>query len=260
MEFIIAAQDDPTPWAFPLPDLPSLLPSPAPATPLLQGRGYFSNLGLIRRKPSRPDAPPTLSKSCSDKLSLKQATSLLSAPVSLLISPENAYLSSLTLPESQYSRSGCERAFSEEGRMSPLKGRKWDGGYRFHPFSIKTTEREFRFSRRGAGKLVPSNLAAAWTPYLEETLIGGVLQGRKQFDPRGASMLCRKSMWKLAAEVATLVAVPAVSLAMNVGSYELVKANGLEGRRRAKEEAKREALRGWVRNEGDEGWQLIGES
>lgn len=150
--------------------------------------------------------------------------------------------------------------------MAPLKGRKWDTtGYRFHPFAIRTTAREFRFSRRGTGErgpglggkleLVPSNLAAAWTPYGEETLIGGVLQGRKQFDPRGASMLCRKSKWKLAAEVAALVAIPAVSQALSVGSYGLVKGAGvLEGRRRVKEEVKAEALRGWVGNWGDEGW------
>jgi tRNA-specific adenosine deaminase 1 len=141
--------------------------------------------------------------------------------------------------------------------MAPLKGRKWETGYRFHPFIIKTTGREFRFSRRGVGQgvLVPSNLAAAWTPYGEESLIGGVLQGRKQFDPRGASILCRKSLWKLTAEVAALVAVPALSETLGVGSYGLVKGAGLlDGRRRVKGEAKGEALRGWVGNEGDEEW------
>jgi tRNA-specific adenosine deaminase 1 len=148
--------------------------------------------------------------------------------------------------------------------MAALKDRKWDAGYEFHPFEIMTTEREFRFSRRSAKlegtleqKLVPSNLATAWTPYLEETLIGGVLQGRKQFDPRGASGVCRKSMWRLAAEVATLVSVPAVNQALSAGSYDLVKGNGLlESRRIVGEEGKETSLRGWVRNEGDEEWGL----
>jgi len=103
--------------------------------------------------------------------------------------------------------------------------------------------------------LAPSNLAAAWTPYGEESLIGGVLQGRKQFDPRGASMLCRKSMWKLAAEVAALVAAPALNEVLSVGTYGLVKgAEVLEGRRRVKGEVKEEVLREWVGNEGDEEW------
>jgi tRNA-specific adenosine deaminase 1 len=141
--------------------------------------------------------------------------------------------------------------------MAPLRGRKWEGGWRFHPFSIKTTGKEFGFSRRGTGKLVPSNLAAAWTPHGSESLIGGALQGRKQFDPRGASMLCRKSMWQLAAEVAALVAIPALDQVLGMGSYELLKVSELlEGRRRLKEEVKEEALRGWVANEGDERWGL----
>lgn len=70
-------------------------------------------------------------------------------------------------------------------------------------------------------------------------------------------MLCRKNMWKLAAEVAGLVAVPALSRALGVGSYGLVKGAGLlEARRRVKEEIKESALRGWVENAVDEGWGI----
>ena len=53
MELVMAAQDDPTPW-----DLEKVytgVPSkPADATSLqtLHGRGYFSELGVVRRKPS----------------------------------------------------------------------------------------------------------------------------------------------------------------------------------------------------------------
>lgn len=266
MEIIMAAQTDATPWA------PPSLP---PETQTLMGRAHFSLLSTIRRKPSRPDAPPTLSKSCSDKLSLKQCISLLSSPVSLLISPENVYLSNVILSESQISEDGCGRAFSARvgGRMAPLTGRgngagegEWEGGYRFQGFRIRGTGREFEFSRRAQAEgregtegleFVPSNLAAAWTPYGDESLIGGVLQGRKQFDARGASMLCRKRMWELASEVAGLVDVLAVSQVLRLGSYELVKSSGLlEGRRKVKEEVKERALKGWVRNEGDDGFTL----
>src|SRR4051794_9741021 len=66
------------------------------ATEVLQGRGYFSALGKVRRKPSRADAEATMSKSCTDKLTLKQVTSVLCFPASLIIAPtENAYLSGL---------------------------------------------------------------------------------------------------------------------------------------------------------------------
>lgn len=256
MELTMAAQDNDTPWTLPN-ESPEIYGNPASAVEnALKGRGYFSELGVVRRKPSRPDAPPTLSKSCSDKLALKQCTSLLSSAVSLLVSPENAYLRSLTLPESQYSASGCERAFSPDGRMAPFCDRGWDGGYRYHSFQIRTTRKEFEFSRRGTGqfeKLVPSNLAATWTPYGEETLIGGVLQGRKQFDPRGASMICKRNMWKLALDVAAMVAVPTISQVLSSGSYyQMKKSSLLEGRRNVKEEVKEKALQGWTPNGGDD--------
>lgn len=257
MELTMAAQDDDTPWAL-RPESPDKDISIATDLEMpLKGRGYFSELGIVRRKPSRPDAPPTLSKSCSDKLALKQCTSLLSSLVSLLISPDNAYLRSLTLPEPQYSVSGCGRAFGPRGRMMPHQSQRWDGGYKYHPFQIRTTKSEFEFSRRSGSssteKLVPSNLAAAWTPHGEETLIGGVLQGRKQFDPKGASMICKRNMWKLALDVGVMIAVPTIIHALSSDSYEqLKKSDLLNSRRIVKKEVKEEALQGWAPNCGDD--------
>jgi tRNA-specific adenosine deaminase 1 len=247
--------DDSTPWALPSPTPVADTNQSPTMNGILPGRSYFSHLGIVRRKPSRPDAPPTLSKSCSDKLALAQCTSLLSSPVSLLISPENAYLRTLTLPVSQYSSSGCERAFSEIGRMKAVRGRRWEGGYRFCPFRVGGTGREFAFSRRGGQRerLVPSNLAAVWTPFGEETLIGGVLQGRKQFDPRGASMISKKSMWRLALDLAAVLAVPVITQALKVASYEQVKRSYLlEKRRKVKEDVRDTALQNWVQNGGED--------
>lgn len=104
---------------------------------------------------------------------------------------------------------------------------------------------------------MPSNLAAVWNPHGEETIIGGVLQGRKQFDPRGASMLCRKRIWSLALAVAGTVGAEAVVRALSVGSYALVKEGKLlEGREEVKKDMREDALKGWSRNVGDEGWSL----
>jgi tRNA-specific adenosine deaminase 1 len=145
--------------------------------------------------------------------------------------------------------------------MRELKGKRWEGGYKFSEFGVRGTGREFSFSRPGREgeevEFVPSNLATAWTPYGEESLIGGVLQGMKQFDPRGASMLCRKRMWELAADVASLLDVSAVSQALSLGSYEQFKSSDLlEGRRQVKEEVKETTLKGWVRNSGDDEFSL----
>jgi len=256
MELIMATQEDATPWSLPPPSN-STSSFPFQSTPTLHGRGYFAELGVVRRKPSRPDAPLTLSKSCSDKLALKQCTSLLSSITSLLISPENCYIHSLVLPKSQYSSTACARAFSPSGRMSGMKGRAWDNGYAFKPFHFLTTEKEFPFSRRApvrtGEKLVPSNISTAWTPNSCENLIGGVLQGRKQFDAKGASWVCNRRMWSLAIEVAELVAVPAVKRALGMESYGDMKGSeGLEIRREVKGDVRGHSLKGWVSSGGEE--------
>lgn len=139
MELCMASQEDPTPWktidASPLlsdgSSRNSILPIPLETdqldriydTQLLDGRAYFSILGVVRRKPSRADAERTHSKSCSDKLSLRQVTSLLSHGTNFLVAPTpNAYLKALILPDDELSRTGCDRAFGAgpTGRMRNL--------------------------------------------------------------------------------------------------------------------------------------------
>ncbi|KAM7205358.1 Adenosine deaminase/editase [Rhypophila sp. PSN 637] len=319
MELIMAAQDDASPWDLPPPeplpdndvqDTGQSNPTGAKKPESLLGRGYFSQLGIVRRKPSRGDAPPSLSKSCSDKLALKQCTSLLSSLSSLFVFPNSAYLTSIILPESQYSSTGCQRCFFQDGRMKPLlpylhkskttefadnhsaaMSETWkNSGYTFSPFAIETTKLEFDFSKRTATakaaaeeaqqgvitsgpKIVASNLAVAWTANgLNEGIIGGVLQGRKKLDLKGASAVSRRKTWRLAAQVAEGLA--ALSGARSDGGEEadlLVKSllsnqdatydeikeyPLLKGRKAVKEEARREALKGWVKNIGDGGFRL----
>lgn len=261
MELTMASQDDATPWSLP-PSTDALSPStpqvPASAPePVLHGRSYFSALGIVRRKPSRPDAPPTLSKSCTDKLALTQSTSLLSSLSSLLISPTNIYIHTLVLPSSQLSSTAVTRAFSPPGRLAPLLGKQWAGGYAFNPFRVLSTEREFPFSRRSAADVVPSSIASSWTPNGSETLIGGTLQGRKQFDVRGASRVCKRRMWKLALEVAVVACVPAVERCLRVEKYGDVKEPVLLNRRTVKGDV-RAVLGGWVRNGGGEEFGVEG--
>ncbi|KAI5793379.1 adenosine deaminase/editase [Pyronema domesticum] len=236
-----------------IPSLPSSTDTP-PISPIspnthLRGRGYFSALGLVRTKPGRGDAPPTASKSCSDKFSLRQVLSLLLSPTCHIISPENAYIHSLIIPSSQYTRSGCHRAFSAEGRMASLSGRSWDGGYAFRPFDIETTDLEFEFSKRlgGAGS---SNISAVLIDGVgEEALINGVKQGRKAFSrnmPGSASLVSKYKIWKMAGEVEEKVTEGFK------GYAEMKEALGI--REGVKQEA-REALGGWIRNGGND-WGL----
>jgi len=254
----MSAQEDATPWTT-LPD-----------DGLLSGRANFSRLGAVRRKPARGDAPPTLSKSCSDKLALKQCTSLLSAATSLLLTPSAAYLHALILPQSQLITSAVIRAFStdESGRMRTLvpletsnpKSRIWRGGYAFKPFTTHSTTREFSFSRRQEGSPTASNIAAMWTVRgTQEVLIGGSVQGHKQFSVRGMSAISKMAM--LRAVFTVLGSMPMLSpelrTVMAAGTYQDVKlSNILQFRRKVKEDVREKALKGWVRNDGDEDFAL----
>lgn len=293
----MAAQADATPWEIPSPvatspkiselgtdaattttstsESPSST-SAAASPPLLPGRAFFQHLGVVRRKPARGDAPTTLSKSCSDKLALRQCTSLLSSTTSLLVSPTHAYLATLILPASQYSATGCERAFS--GRLQDVNKTadqqgQWAGGYRFAPFRVDTTDLEFAYSRRGiatrptregevAGvdKMAASNLAVAWTASgLEEASLGGTLQGRKLFDPRGASFASRRKMWALALEVAAMLGAGLAGLheTLETKNYkELKQSEMLQPRMDVKSKATTTALKGWARNVGDDDFSL----
>ncbi|KAF2264906.1 hypothetical protein CC78DRAFT_214946 [Lojkania enalia] len=271
MELVMDAQEDAMPWTTPPPTITSADQSrptisdqieAEPALAALRGRSNFNYLGVVRLKPSRPDAPPTLSKSCTDKLAFTQCASLLSSLTSLLIAPKNAYLSSLILPRSQLVETACRRAFSRSGRMGDItkemeeRWRATGGGYEFKEFGLRATEKEFRYSRRSllaSEKAVASNISAVHTPYFQETLIGGVLQGRKQFDPRGASAICRRSLWKAMIEIAALASMPALVDVLNKGTYMDVKSRELlKSRRDVKDDVKKFALKGWVRNSEDD--------
>jgi tRNA-specific adenosine deaminase 1 len=266
MELVMDAQEDATPWTSPIPRISShsdVLKDSGheeEAVGGLRGRSHFSHLGALRYKPSRPDAPPTLSKSCTDKLALKQATSLLSSLTSLLISPQNAYIDSVILPNSQLVPSACERAFSGAGRMNGFAEEGWKGGYRWREFEVRGTQREFVWSRRAVGRgenAIACNVSALWTPGWQETLIGGVLQGRRQFDPRGASSICRRSMWKMAVQIAAVAGVPAVIEVLEKSTYNEVKDGEiLAERSKVKVDVQRAALKGWVKNSGDDEFRL----
>ena len=219
-------------------------------------RLLFSPHSFIIRSIARPDAPRTLSKSCSDKFALKQSTSLLSSLTSLLISPTNAYLAFLILPTTQYSSTACTRAFGSSGRLQPLADKRWHGTYTFQPFSVKTTDREFSCSRRAASSstpLVASNISTLSTPHFQQTLIGGRLSGRKNGDLRAASAVSRRNLWKAVAQVVTVLGVPALEQALAGSTYEGLKESALlNGRREVKAEVTRLALEAWGANARDD--------
>ena len=142
--------------------------------------------------------------------------------------------------------------------MESVSGKAWGGGYAFHPFDVRSTNREFRFSKRSMADhqhvaLKGSNISAVGSPSLQETLIGGILQGRKHIDPRRGSALCRANMWKAVAKVIALVSMPIFCSVSSSTRYSSVKqCKLLEDRRLVKEDLKTGALKGWIDNAVDD--------
>jgi tRNA-specific adenosine deaminase 1 len=197
-----------------------------------------------------------MSKSCSDKLALKQVTGLLSGTVAKMVRVEGCYLRTLVLPDSETLDDAVRRAFGREGRMKALKD--WEGsqaGYGFRPFEVRTTRKKFAYSAQGA-EAGGSNLSALYTPGRQEILVNGVLQGRKQYDPRGASSASRRGLWRLAVEIAVMVGTPAIVKTLHQPTYAMVKEDANHAREAAKQTAWDKALEGWKRNERDDAWNL----
>jgi tRNA-specific adenosine deaminase 1 len=135
--------------------------------------------------------------------------------------------------------------------MGAMVDLEWSGGYSFSPFHFGKTEVEFEFSRRNASK--GSNICAVYNPGLQETLINGVLQGRRQFDSRGASALCDARMCEMVHRISALLDAPWLQCIRHTVKYEQFKqCELLQARRKTKGDVTRLALNGWVRNDGDD--------
>ena len=140
--------------------------------------------------------------------------------------------------------------------MNAVADEHWVGGFSFRPFQIKTVSREFAFSRRWVcttGKMLKgSNVSAVWTPDFQETIINGVLQGRKQGDPRGASVVSRIRTWRVLSDICKQLSISLYTLFTSGSTYSDFKSiASLSQRETVKARVRKEALRGWIQNVED---------
>ncbi|EXJ95918.1 hypothetical protein A1O1_01043 [Capronia coronata CBS 617.96] len=252
---------------------------------VLQGRGHFSLLGHVRRKPARADAEPSLSKSCTDKLALKQFTSIISFPADLFVQKtENAFIRTTLVYADQYNSTGYRRAFSPSGRLLNVEHL----GHFFDIVTLPPDFPRFLFSKdnRSSELLSPnrtkaSNISALWIrhPSQEETgvlevLINGVKQGYKQWDerPGKASVVSRRSLWETGIRIAQLAshncgssdgsAISCMKWHMDVSqtlcmnSYCTAKSTVMRSSHLDLKQHVREALGNWTNNRGDDEWSL----
>lgn len=270
MEILIGdkPEDERQPWATPR------------ESDALRGRGYFQDLGIVRRKPSRPDAPPTMSKSCTDKLTLRQVISLLSFPACLFIAPTaNAYLSSLILPGTRYSSIACTRAFTSSGRMGDYKDTTADNMYKYRPFHVETVNihsHDLPYARPLSGKAKTGNVSGLWiagqtlgSTAVNESLINGVKQGYKQLsaDARRCSVVSRINMVLTAQDI--FAAMQKSGLLAHrfsdndicgVTTFEKYKTVHISATTPFRPIVKNDvgiALGGWPANIGDHDWDVV---
>lgn len=223
------------------------------------GRGNFADLGKLRRKPARADAEISMSKSCSDKLMLKQFTGLLSTPVrQLLCSDQATFLKRLIVHADRYHAVGYERAFAAHGRLLAVPQETISQARFFNvvPLSLSCPRFEFEKSISQGGSKV-SNLSAIWLAGVGngqpvvEALVNGVKQGFKQFDarPAKASVLSRKRMLELGLAIEALLlksnVVPRTSSLLIGTDYHSIKLAALSAKQGSRKQLVLNRLGGW---------------
>lgn len=171
------------------PGPPPKRPRTGPLAEMARGRNDFSQLGIVRTKPGRADSIPTLSKSCSDKLCVRQSIGITNAFTSALF-PDGVFLSHLIVPQNRLHDEDMRRCF---GRVAGTL--RWWG-----------TSVPFRFAK--TEHAVPSPLALTAVGDSVEVLVNGVKNGahrkKKPPKPPGESMVCNRRMYEAARPLLTI--------------------------------------------------------
>ncbi|KAG7722420.1 hypothetical protein KL949_000526 [Ogataea haglerorum] len=162
---------------------------------IFRGRNGLNMLGRVRTKPGRKDSPISYSKSCSDKLCLKQFTSMLSSLVYDLVD-DPPYLSFLVLPKEKINTTALERCFRDRIKMTP------EVSSYYHPLKVLATDLPCQFTGS-----TPSNLAILYCPprsYIQ-VLNKGVRNGcpaKKGIEYQHQSDVSREKLAELATKLA----------------------------------------------------------
>lgn len=177
----------------------------APLDCVLRGREYYTTTGRVRTKPGRRDSPMTLSKSCTDKLTMKQYTGIVMGVAEHVF--EQIYLDELVLPAGK-NDAGIKRAFRDRlEECSHSKGSKGskrtvDGQEVERPasrpqyFTTITSDTQFAYSQEPGRK--PSANSIIWTINTgNEVVLNGVKMGHKptNMNSKSASKVSRQAIW-----------------------------------------------------------------
>lgn len=164
---------------------------------VIRGRFNYDRHGVVRTKPGRYDSEITLSKSCSDKLCMKQVTSILNCMTWDLMS-EPVYIKYLVVPLKNSTQMNDLRR-SLHSRVRNLQ---------HYPFEFLNCSRPFQ-DEKSLSKTEPSSMSSIKlfislpdSDFIEEAILNGVKNG---FYTKGTKALRRNcnpiiskySQWKL---------------------------------------------------------------
>lgn len=174
----------------------------------IRGRSFFNRKGLVRTKPGRRDSQKSLSKSCSDKLCMKQFTSLLNSTTFSFIDPAyryQFYLEYIVIPEESISPVDVQRCFSDRLNLDKSETNIQDY---FHAFKILPTELpDFPYQFKLNNSLNACATSLVYSPVypnMLEVINKGVLNGRsskKHINKEASSQLCREALFERVAEL-----------------------------------------------------------
>jgi len=174
----------------------------------IRGRAYFGEKGLVRTKPGRRDSQKSLSKSCSDKLCMKQFTSLLNSTTYSFIDPRyqyQFYLKYIVLPEKSINEEDVQRCFCDRLDLGVLNPEIQNHFQAFKIIPSTITDSIYEFKLNLALKACPTSLVYSPVyPNTLEVLNKGVLNGRsskKRIKKEASSQLCREALFEKAVEL-----------------------------------------------------------
>lgn len=171
----------------------------------IRGRLNFSKKGIVRTKPGRIDSNITLSKSCSDKLCVKQISSILNSLTFGLFN-EPVYLDYLLIPMLKESDlRGLKRCFTTRLVCHNNKGKESDD-FPLHPFVIESTDQCFIDDKKSAAE-DPSAMSSVKLYFsssdtIEQAILNGVrngfyTKGNKRLRKNCEAIVSRYSQWTL---------------------------------------------------------------
>lgn len=157
---------------------------------VVRGRAHFNTVGIVRTKPGRADSKVSYSKSCSDKLCVKQYTGILNSISSHFVEP--IYLDYLVIPALKFLEIDFRRCF-----QSRATGPKPPSAHFISALPFKDDKFPYKKESDATSPLPLSYVFCAKTKE-SQVLQNGVKNGAyvKNKPPRknGASCICRQSL------------------------------------------------------------------